>query len=116
MNSIAAIPSDSAAGGFGQNRPNVRRFPRSALSAACRPPGRRFSSWPPRSMKQLTGLVVCEGCDAVYRRPELRSREVARCLRCGTELARHPKPALRAQGGTVGWVRTTDLRIHNPAL
>lgn len=40
-------------------------------------------------MKQLTGLVVCEGCDAVYRRPDLRPREVARCLRCGTELARH---------------------------
>lgn len=40
-------------------------------------------------MKQLQGLVVCEGCDAVYRRPALRPREQARCQRCGTELARH---------------------------
>jgi len=41
-------------------------------------------------MKQLRSLVVCEGCDAVYRRPTLHAREVAHCLRCGTELARHP--------------------------
>lgn len=41
-------------------------------------------------MNQLRGLVVCEGCDAVYRQPTLRRREVAHCLRCGTELARHP--------------------------
>lgn len=41
-------------------------------------------------MKQLQGLVVCEGCDAVYRRPALRPRELAHCPRCGTELARHP--------------------------
>jgi len=40
-------------------------------------------------MKQLRGLMVCEGCDAVYRRPALRGREVARCVRCGAELARH---------------------------
>lgn len=33
--------------------------------------------------------MVCEGCDAVYRKAELRAREVARCPRCGTELARH---------------------------
>lgn len=33
--------------------------------------------------------MVCEGCDAVFRRPALGRREVARCPRCGTELARH---------------------------
>ncbi|WP_225785458.1 paraquat-inducible protein A [Xenophilus sp. Marseille-Q4582] len=41
-------------------------------------------------MKEAPGLVVCEGCDAVYRRPSLRPREIAHCRRCGTELARHP--------------------------
>lgn len=40
-------------------------------------------------MKEVSGLVVCEGCDAVYRRPTLRPREIAHCERCGTELARH---------------------------
>ena len=41
-------------------------------------------------MKQMPGLVVCEGCDAVYQRPTLHPREIAHCQRCGTELARHP--------------------------
>jgi len=41
-------------------------------------------------MKEMQGLMVCEGCDAVYRRPGLRPREIAHCQRCGTELARHP--------------------------
>ncbi|RYF79329.1 MAG: paraquat-inducible protein A [Comamonadaceae bacterium] len=41
-------------------------------------------------MKEVTGLVVCEGCDAVYRRPMLEPREIAHCPHCGTELARHP--------------------------
>lgn len=42
------------------------------------------------AMKEVPGLVVCEGCDAVYRRPTLAPREIAHCQRCGTELARHP--------------------------
>lgn len=41
-------------------------------------------------MKQVPGLVICEGCDAAYRRPTLHPREIAHCQRCGTELARHP--------------------------
>jgi paraquat-inducible protein A len=41
-------------------------------------------------MKQLSGWVVCEGCDAVYKQPALHGREVAQCTRCGTELARDP--------------------------
>lgn len=41
-------------------------------------------------MKEVPGTIVCEGCDAVYRRAPLRPREVARCPRCGTELERHP--------------------------
>ena len=41
-------------------------------------------------MNEVLAVMVCEGCDAVYRRTVLAPREVARCPRCGTELARHP--------------------------
>ena len=41
-------------------------------------------------MHEVANVIACEGCDAVYRRPRLRPHEVARCLRCGTELERHP--------------------------
>ena len=41
-------------------------------------------------MKEVPDAIVCEGCDAVYRRVELRRREVSHCPRCGTELDRHP--------------------------
>jgi paraquat-inducible protein A len=41
-------------------------------------------------MKEVPEAIVCEGCDAVYRRMPLRVREVSRCPRCGTELDRHP--------------------------
>jgi paraquat-inducible protein A len=41
-------------------------------------------------MREASGLVVCEGCDAVYRRTPLAPREAAHCERCGTELERHP--------------------------
>ncbi len=41
-------------------------------------------------MKLVRDVTVCEGCDAVFRTPRLRSREIAHCPRCGTELARHP--------------------------
>jgi paraquat-inducible protein A len=40
-------------------------------------------------MTELPGVTVCDGCDAVYRHATLRPREVARCQRCGTELARN---------------------------
>ncbi|MBO9515754.1 MAG: paraquat-inducible protein A [Variovorax sp.] len=40
-------------------------------------------------MKEIPDAIVCEGCDAIYRRVALRPREVSRCPRCGTELDRH---------------------------
>lgn len=41
-------------------------------------------------MQEVPDLIACEGCDALYTRPVLRGREIARCARCGTELERHP--------------------------
>ena len=40
-------------------------------------------------MKDIPDAIVCEGCDAIYRRVQLRPREVSHCPRCGTELDRH---------------------------
>ena len=40
-------------------------------------------------MKEIPDAIVCEGCDAVYKRKRLRRREVAHCTRCGTELDRN---------------------------
>ena len=40
-------------------------------------------------MERVTDTIVCEGCDAVYSRPTLRPRDVARCPRCNSELDRH---------------------------
>ena len=39
-------------------------------------------------MHKRPDLIVCEECDAVYHRPQLRSGEIARCLRCEAELER----------------------------
>lgn len=39
-------------------------------------------------MQKRPDLIVCEECDAVYQRPTLGQREVARCLRCHAELER----------------------------
>lgn len=41
-------------------------------------------------MHEVPNVIACEGCDALYGRPELKSGEIARCVRCGTELDRHP--------------------------
>ena len=41
-------------------------------------------------MQEVPDLIACEGCDALYTRPLLQRREIARCARCGTELERHP--------------------------
>ncbi len=41
-------------------------------------------------MREVANVIACEGCDALYRRPQLRPHEVARCPRCGTELEHHP--------------------------
>ena len=42
-----------------------------------------------KPMKEVPDAIVCEGCDAIYRRVPLGSCEIARCARCGTELDRH---------------------------
>lgn len=34
-------------------------------------------------------VVICEGCDAVHQKTALAPGEVARCVRCGTELDRY---------------------------
>jgi paraquat-inducible protein A len=41
-------------------------------------------------MQEVPDVIACEGCDALYSRPELLPDQVARCLRCETELERHP--------------------------
>ncbi len=40
-------------------------------------------------MTELPHTIVCEGCDAVYDKPELQPRDVVKCPRCGAELDRH---------------------------
>ena len=40
-------------------------------------------------MIEVPEAIVCESCDAVYRRRPLRRREVSHCPRCGAELERH---------------------------
>lgn len=40
-------------------------------------------------MERVPDTIVCEGCDAIYSRPTLRPRDVARCPRCNSELDRH---------------------------
>ncbi len=39
-------------------------------------------------MREAPNLIACDGCDALYRRPLLRSKEIIHCRRCGTELDR----------------------------
>jgi paraquat-inducible protein A len=45
----------------------------------------------------LEPLVVCEHCDAVYRRGHLTRGQVARCQRCGAVLYRHQMLGLDGQ-------------------
>lgn len=40
-------------------------------------------------MKEIPDAIVCEGCDALYRRTPLGPCEISTCPRCGTELDRH---------------------------
>jgi paraquat-inducible protein A len=47
-------------------------------------------------MTEVPETVVCPGCDAVFRRTPLARREVSSCVRCGTELYRHPGELRRA--------------------
>lgn len=37
-------------------------------------------------MQEITDLIACEHCDAIYRKPQLASHEAARCQRCDAEL------------------------------
>ncbi|MBS0452409.1 MAG: paraquat-inducible protein A [Proteobacteria bacterium] len=39
-------------------------------------------------MQEVPNLMACEGCDALYERAPLHSRETAYCPRCGTVLDR----------------------------
>ena len=39
-------------------------------------------------MREVSNLIACDGCDALYRRPLLRSKEIIHCRRCGAELDR----------------------------
>jgi len=39
-------------------------------------------------MREVPDLIACEGCDALYRKVQLRRGEIAHCPRCGTELER----------------------------
>jgi len=41
-------------------------------------------------MREVPDLIACEGCDALYRKVQLRRGEIAHCPRCGTELERDP--------------------------
>ncbi|MEO7241282.1 MAG: paraquat-inducible protein A [Variovorax sp.] len=41
-------------------------------------------------MREVQGVTVCHGCDAVFKTPALVRREVAQCPRCEGELGRHP--------------------------
>ena len=40
-------------------------------------------------MERVPDTIVCQGCDAIYARPTLQPRDVARCPRCHCELDRH---------------------------
>ncbi|MEJ8853158.1 paraquat-inducible protein A [Variovorax robiniae] len=40
-------------------------------------------------MREVPDTIACASCDAIFQRAKLRSRDVAYCLRCGTELERH---------------------------
>ncbi|MDF3838392.1 paraquat-inducible protein A [Cupriavidus basilensis] len=55
------------------------------MSEASRPEPLRAEPAPPA---ELSRLVACEYCDAVYQRTELADGERALCLRCGGQLYR----------------------------
>jgi|SRR5450830_171672 len=40
-------------------------------------------------MDEVSDLIACEDCDAVYRKLTLMNGEIARCTRCGAELDRN---------------------------
>jgi paraquat-inducible protein A len=40
-------------------------------------------------MKEVSELIACHECDAVYQRLRLKPREIAHCERCGAELERN---------------------------
>ena len=40
-------------------------------------------------MHEITDLIACEQCDAVYQKLSLANGEIARCSRCGAEMDRN---------------------------
>ncbi|WP_036666643.1 paraquat-inducible protein A [Paludibacterium yongneupense] len=48
-------------------------------------------------MHLVHGLIVCDECDSVYRKPDLRPGEAATCPRCGARLDRGTSSARRAR-------------------
>jgi paraquat-inducible protein A len=40
-------------------------------------------------MQEVSELIACHECDAVYQRLDLKHREIAHCERCGAELERN---------------------------
>lgn len=40
-------------------------------------------------MQEITNLIACEHCDAVYKKLALANGEIARCIRCGNEMDRN---------------------------
>ncbi len=69
----------------------------SPIKPPSKPPSKPPIAWP-WTLRSAAGhgaalqarhdLVVCEGCEAVYRRRELASADVLRCRRCGATLGR----------------------------
>ena len=40
-------------------------------------------------MQEVSELIACHECDAIYQRLHLKRREIAHCERCGAELERN---------------------------
>ena len=40
-------------------------------------------------MHEISDLIACEQCDAVYKKLSLNNGEIARCIRCGAEMDRN---------------------------
>ncbi len=44
-------------------------------------------------MRRVHGVLVCPACDAAYKLPRVRAREIIECTRCGTTMARNQSHA-----------------------
>jgi paraquat-inducible protein A len=45
-------------------------------------------------MQEVSELIACHECDAIYQRLRLKQREIAHCERCGAELERNAERQL----------------------